>query len=95
VMLSDSYLPGTVTGNAYLYSFRDRRIVCATALEVRSSVGIEVRYQYMQDNVADEMTKKDRAGQATLDRDLEVQLRYAIAAHIRAVDANIHPDVAP
>jgi hypothetical protein len=84
VVLADSYLPGSVTGFAYLYSYDEGRIVCFAALAVQSSPEIEISYSHMAGNYLDQEMKKDSAAQAVLERDLHVQVRYAIASRLHS-----------
>lgn len=84
VVLADSYLPGQLTGFAYLYSFEAGRIVCFTALAAQNRERIEIQYSAMVGNVLDEEMKKNEAARSVLQRDLEVQIRTAIAARLHA-----------
>jgi len=84
VVLADSYLPGQLSGFAYLYSFEAGRIVCFTALAVQNRESIEIEYSAMVGNALDEEMKKNDAARSVLQRDLQVQIRTAIAARLHA-----------
>jgi hypothetical protein len=84
VVLADTYLPGQLSGFAYLYSWDANRIVCFTALAVQNREAIEIQYSHMAGNYVDEEMKKNDAARSVLQRDLQVQIRTAIAARLHA-----------
>jgi hypothetical protein len=84
IVLSDSYEAGQLSGFAYLYSWSAGRVVCFTSLAVQNRESIEIEYSAMVGNVVDEMMKKNDAAKAVLERDLQVQIRTAIAARLHA-----------
>jgi hypothetical protein len=84
VVLSDSYVPGQLTGYAYLYSWNAGRVVCFTSLAVQNREAIEIEYTAMVGNYVDEQMRKNDAARAVLQRDLSVQIRTAIAARLHA-----------
>jgi hypothetical protein len=83
-LLSDSYIPGQLTGFAYLYSWSAARVVCFTSLAVQNHEQIEIEYSHMEGNYLDAERKKADAAKAVLERDLIVQIRTAIAARLHA-----------
>jgi hypothetical protein len=83
-ILSDSYIPGQLTGFAYLYSWSANRVVCFTSLAAQNREQIEIEYSAMVGNALDEQMKKNDAAKAVLERDLQVQIRTAIAARLHA-----------
>jgi hypothetical protein len=84
-VLADTYVPGTLKGRAYGYSYAEGRLACVADLDVSNTEKIEIHYTAMVGNVADEMIKKDQAAQTTLERDLQIQIRHAIASRLQAV----------
>jgi hypothetical protein len=86
VVMADSYLPGHISGNAYVYSYRARRIVCAAEIDVQNKEAVDIQYTYMEGNILDEDEKKRESGVSELERDLQEQLRAQIAARLRATE---------
>ena len=85
VMTGDSYLPGRVHGRVFVYSLDQGRVVCTGELDAQNSPAVDIRYTAMRGNALDENRAMNEAGTAVLQRDLEVQTRFAIAANVRAV----------
>lgn len=83
IVLADSYEPGTLTGFAYLYSYDAQRVVCFTALAVQNRPSIEFEYRTATPGSPIDYNK-DAAARAVLTRDLEVEIRTAIAARLQA-----------
>jgi hypothetical protein len=77
--LGETFIPGHVTGRAYLYSDGDRRFLCAGDVEAANSKDVKINYTYMQGNFLDQEMKSREAAKASLERDLQVQLRRAVA----------------
>lgn len=67
-----TFKPGAVIGRAYAFSIADQKIVCAAAIDVKSTPALQTP---PQDDQAKQM----------LFRDLELQLRQAIASGLRAI----------
>lgn len=84
VVLADSYLPGSLTGYAYLYSHQAKRVVCFAAIAAQNSPAIDIKYTHMEGNILDEQVKKDQAARDQLVRDLDENIRNAIAARLQA-----------
>jgi hypothetical protein len=81
------YAPGTVTGTAYLYDPGAQRVVCAGPISVESGEHINIEYRAMAGNPLDAEMKADEAARAALKRDLDIRLKRAIVANLRAVAA--------
>lgn len=75
-----SYLGGEIEGRAYLYDEGAGGIVCVGDVVARNATGVDVRYQSQG---AWDTSARSAALNATLERDLEVQLRTAIARSLR------------
>jgi hypothetical protein len=84
MIVSDSYMPGELAGFAYLYSWSAAHVVCFTALAAQNREQIEIEYSHMEGNYADADMKKKEAARGVLQRDLQVQIRTAIAARLHA-----------
>jgi hypothetical protein len=84
IVTADSYLPGTVTGFAYLYSYAKGKVVCFTSLAVQNSPAIDIAYTHMEGNIVDEEMKKREAAEQKLSQDLDLNVRNALAARLRA-----------
>jgi hypothetical protein len=67
-----TFKPGEVVGRAYAYSIAQAKVVCAGVVDVKSTPTLETP---PQDDQAKQM----------LFRDLELQLRLAIASGLRAI----------
>lgn len=86
IVTGDSYLPGQITGTAYMYSYRQRRIVCAAPIEVENKEAIDIQYTYMEGNILDEDMKKRESAKSVLDADLDEQLNRQISERLRATN---------
>lgn len=84
LVLANEYFPGTISGFAYLYSHRDKKVICFASFAVQNAETISVEYRAMAGNVLDEEMKKREAAQAKLAVDLEDQAGAAIAARLHA-----------
>jgi hypothetical protein len=84
VVLANEYFPGTLSGFAYLYSHREKRVICFASFAVQNAESIAVEYRAMRGNVVDEEMKKREAAQAKLAVDLQDAAREAIAARLHA-----------
>jgi hypothetical protein len=84
LIVADSYEPGTISGNAYIYSYSQRRIVCFAEVSVRNSA--EIKFEYSAQLGADENRQRDETARYVLERDLEVQLRRQLATRMRATE---------
>jgi hypothetical protein len=72
------YVPGEVTGRAYVFSVRDARIVCAGAITARNpDPGAPGSHL--------DVVRSARDARDVLHRELEVAIRTALAAGLRAV----------
>lgn len=80
-----TYKPARITGAAYLYSFAQKRIACAGPLFAENSPQLDFRFSHMKDNYLDETSKRSQSAQKALQRDLEVQIRRALAESLHAV----------
>jgi hypothetical protein len=67
-----AYKPGEVLGRGYVFSVAQRRIVCAGVIQARNAAGIET-------------SPRDEEARETLFRDLEMQVRQALATGLRAI----------
>jgi hypothetical protein len=83
-VLADTYLPGQLSGFAYLYSYGEGRVVCFSALAVQNSETVEIRYRTTTPGDPIDYNRS-AAAREVLARDLEVQVRTAIAARLHAV----------
>lgn len=83
VVLGDSYDAGTVRGNAYVYAYDRQQVICAAALDVQNSAGVDITYYAHADGLDRERNARE-ATEATLKRDMEMQLQFAIASHLHA-----------
>jgi hypothetical protein len=81
----DSFIPGAISGRAFVYSDELRRFVCGGPIDAMSSPNVNIRYTYMKDNFLDKDYKAASAGQAALARDLEVQVRRAISEQLHDI----------
>jgi hypothetical protein len=72
-----------VRGKAYIYEFAEHRVTCAGAVESTSSPTIE--YAYVEDPST--LAAQDQAPRlrASLDADLERQLRRAAQVSLRTI----------
>ena len=86
IVTGDSYLPGQIVGTAYMYSYRQRRIVCAAPIDVQNKEAIDIQYTYMEGNILDEDMKKRESARSTLETDLQEQLDRQISERLRATD---------
>lgn len=73
-----SFEPGEIAGRAYLYDFRVGRVRCAADVDVKSSSRIE--YSYVPGASTPAALDQGPRLAASLDRDLDEQLRTALAA---------------
>jgi hypothetical protein len=80
-MDGDSYLSGRVLGRAYVYDFHQRAIVCVADLDAQSSEHLD--FEYWSTGSMNDF-ERTQAANAALARDLEVQVRRAIAEGLRA-----------
>ena len=78
-----SFEPGEIRGNAWLYDFGESRVTCAGAIEAASSKTIE--YAYVEDPST--LASRDQGARlsASLDADLDRQLRRAAQSSLRAL----------
>jgi hypothetical protein len=81
----NSFIPGRISGRAFVYSDELRRFVCGGPVEAMSSPNVNIRYSYMKDNFMDQEYKSASAGQAALGRDLEVQVRRAVSEQLHSI----------
>jgi hypothetical protein len=79
-----TYAAGTVAGRAYLH-VDGEGFVCGAFVEAKNSKEIDVRYSYMKDNFLDKSAKSGEAARAALMRDLDVELRKAVAGNLQAL----------
>jgi hypothetical protein len=86
IVTGDSYIAGKVAGTAYLYSHAQRRVICAADIDVKNAPEVEIRYTHRAGAVGDEEIQKYAAAKAVLERDMDVQLRRAIATSMRATE---------
>jgi hypothetical protein len=85
------YEPGKITGAAYVYDPVAQRVVCAGPIAVENGEHISIEYRAMKDNPLDAEQKAREAARAALDKDLNVRLKRAIVASVKAVDAPAPP----
>jgi hypothetical protein len=78
-----SFEPGSVRGTAYVYDVGERRVVCAGAVEAVSSQTIE--YAYVADPSSLASDDQGPRLNASLEADLDRQLRRAAQASLRTV----------
>ena len=71
-----TFTPGRITGTAYVYSYRSKRIECVGSVTAKSSETVEFTYRVTGD--------KKLAAEAMLQRDLEMRTRMAIPSSLRA-----------
>jgi hypothetical protein len=83
VSLGDSFVPGVVSGRAYLY--QGGRILCAGDVAAQSSTDVRTSFSYMKGNFLDESMKAREALNTALERDLTVQLRRAISGGLSSI----------
>ena len=83
--LGGRFVPGRVRGRAFLYSGGRQRFICAADIEATSSFAVNTRYSYMKDNFLDQMNKAAQAVSTSLQRDLEMQVRRAVADALRQI----------
>jgi hypothetical protein len=81
----DTFIPGRISGRAFVYSDELRRFVCGGPVDAMSSPNVNIRYTYMKDNFLDQESKSASAGQAALGRDLEVQVRRALGEQLHSI----------
>lgn len=67
-----TFTPGQVSGRAYVFSVAQNKIVCSAAIDVKNTPDLTT-------------SPKDGEAQQMLFRDLEVQLRKAIAANLKSL----------
>jgi hypothetical protein len=67
-----AFTPGTVTGRSFVYSIAQAKLVCAGTVDVTNTPNVDTAPQ-------------DAQAKQMLFRDLEVQIRKAIAAGLRAI----------
>jgi hypothetical protein len=82
--MSDSYIPGTVRGTAYLYSVAQRKVLCAADLSVQNAPEVKISY-YTSRYDSTGSTSKYAAAQAELAKDLAQRTKQAIAQNMRAI----------
>ena len=80
---AQSYTPGRIVGTAYVYSYRQQRIICVGPLDASNGSSIEFDYQYISDSFSDKEDRMREAAMATLRRDLEVHVQQALAQRLR------------
>ncbi len=85
VSQQQTFIAGQIAGRAYLYAERQHRFVCAGDLEATNSPTVKTRFRHMKNNILDEQSKSASAAAASLQRDLEVQLRTAVTHSLRAL----------
>jgi hypothetical protein len=83
--LGETFIPGHVAGRAYLYSDGERRFLCAGDVAAANSPDVKINYTYMQGNFLDQEMKSRMAANGALERDLQVQLRKAVADGLQVV----------
>ncbi|AKU99064.1 hypothetical protein AKJ09_05728 [Labilithrix luteola] len=72
---------GTLRGRAYVYRSDTRGIVCVADIDVRNSPSIDIRYRELATAV--DNSNRTEAAEQRLVRDLDVQIRRALAAELR------------
>jgi hypothetical protein len=72
------FKPGRVVGRAYMFSLRDAKLVCTGAIDVKSSVPAAAA-AYLGGVTSESGASK------VLHRELEVRIRQALAANLKAV----------
>ena len=75
----DSFVPGVIRGRAYAINVGTQRVVCVGDVAATNSPVID--FSYLSSSPLDESGKRS-AAESTLARDLEVELRRAIAASL-------------
>lgn len=83
VAIGDSFTGGTFVGHAYLYDHARRAIACVAEVNAKSSDSVSIRWS----EISPVDGNRERAAQAALGRDLEVQIRGAISAGLRTAVA--------
>ena len=82
----DTYMPGRLAGNAYLFDVQTGRIVCAAPVVAQNSAEIKVEYQYDPNSPIDQTIREGQAARTELARDLgERNLRARIQGGMHAV----------
>lgn len=76
-----SFLPGTLSGHVFLYALEQGRFICGGELSVRNSKKVDIEYSHFGD--APSSLQAEEEGRAALERDLEVQLRFAVPGSLR------------
>lgn len=83
IPMMDTFQPGTLYGDAYLFSYEKNRIICAAKLDVKNSAELAVEYTHNKDNMGEKMYKAEHGG---LVRDLEVNIAKAVSANLHATE---------
>jgi hypothetical protein len=79
-----SFVPGTLAGRVLLYSPERGRFICGGTVSVRNSKSVEVEYSHFGDDPAHQEAEAE--GRAALERDLEMQLRFALTRVLRLLE---------
>jgi hypothetical protein len=80
--IASNYVPGAITGKAYIYSYPQRRILCFAEVAAQNSPTIQIRYDSLPG--ASEVEARSITGYQELVRDLDSQLREQLAQRMRA-----------
>lgn len=76
-----TYVGATLRGRAYVYRTDLRRIACVGDIDVHNSPSIDIRYQAPANGLP--TSNRTDAAQVTLQRDLDIQIRRALATDLR------------
>ncbi len=78
-----SFIPGTLSGHAFLYAPEQGRFICAGTVSVANSKAVEIEYSHFGDDPSQLQAQAEAEGHAALERDLEVHLRFALPHALR------------
>jgi hypothetical protein len=78
-----SFLPGTLSGHVFLYALEQGRFICGGEVSVRNSKTVDIEYSHFGDDPSSLQAQAEEEGRAALERDLEVQLRFAVPGSLR------------
>lgn len=80
-----SFVPGALSAHAYLYSPAHGRFICAGTVSVRNSKTVDIEYSHFGEDPSSQQAQAVEEGRVALERDLEVQLRFALPGALRAL----------
>ena len=81
-----SFVPGSLSGHAFLFAPELGRFICGGQVSVRNSKSVEIEYSHFGDDPAQQQAQAEEEGRAALARDLEVHLRFALPEGLRRLE---------